>query len=137
MKNLNKYKMSRKGNMSLEITIDHDISIQKSHPPQPAFSKIFITLLKESHMIGSIIYETLRPFPRFLRTILLFTEFYTQLFFSCFFVCLWGTVKGIDFICFWVVFLSQVLTTILGNFNRTSSKKLEKAKNTEEFIEIS
>ena len=80
--------MIRKGHSSLELTIENDISISKIKTPKPKFLKIFAEVFKESHMVASIISETLRPFPRFIRTILLFTEIYLQLLFSCIFVCL-------------------------------------------------
>ena len=80
--------MGREGNSSLEITIDQDMSIVKSRSIQASFKKIFLNMIKESHMIASIVYETLRPFPRFIRGCLLFTELYLELFFSCLFACL-------------------------------------------------
>ncbi|OMJ70510.1 hypothetical protein SteCoe_31507 [Stentor coeruleus] len=128
--------MRGKGNTSLEMTIDHDISVPKIRTPQPPFIKIFSGIFKESHMLTSIMFETMRPFPRFVRVLLLFTEIYIQLFLSCIFVCLWGSYKGIDFISLWVVFLSQVMTTLIGNITRTSSRPLEKAKDTQEFIAV-
>jgi hypothetical protein len=88
-------------------------------------------------MMGSIIFETLRPFPRPVRTLLIFTEIYLELLLSNFFACLWGHYKEIYLISFWVVFLSQGLVALIGNINRTSSKSLEKAKNTEELIRFS
>lgn len=129
--------MERKMNTSLEVTIDHDVSMSRSPTPRAPFFKIFLKVLKESHMAVSIISETLKPFPRFIRTILLFTEVYIELLLSCIFACLWGSYKGIDFISLWVVTLSQILVILLGNINRTSNKALTKAKNTGEFIEIS
>ena len=130
--------MSRKGNLSLDMTIDHDIStIHKIREPRQPFRKIFETLLKESHMIGSIKYETLRPFPRPVRTLLIFTEIYLELLLANFFACLWGHYKEIYLISFWVVILSQISVSLISNINRTSHKALEKAKNTEEFIRVS
>lgn len=129
--------MSRKGNISLDMTIDHDIStIQRPREPRQPFKRIFLTFIKESHMLGSIIYETLRQFPRPIRSLLLFTQIYLELLFSNFYACLWGHYKDIYLISFWVVFLSQLLITLMSNINRTSNKSLEKAKNTEQFIQI-
>ena len=128
----------RKLNISgLDVTIDHDTSMTKLSGPRAPFRKVLLNILKESHMIASILKETLRPFPRFIRISLLFTEIYVELLLSCFFVCLWGSYRGIDFISLWVVVLSQILITLIGNINRTSNKALVKAKNTGEFIEIS
>ena len=128
----------RKLNISAqEVTIDHDTSMAKLSGPRAPFTKVLLNILNESHMIASIIKETLRPFPRFIRISLLFTEIYFELFLSCFFVCLWGSYREIDFISLWVVALSQALITLIGNVNRTSNKALVKAKNTCEFIEIS
>ena len=87
-------------------------------------------------MIGSIKYETLRPFPRPVRTLLIFTEIYLELLLANFFACLWGHYKEIYLISFWVVILSQISVSLISNINRTSNKALEKAKNTEEFIRI-
>jgi len=131
-------KMSRKGNISLDLTIDHDISvIHKSRDPRQPFKKIFQTFLKESHMLGSIFYETLRPFPRPIRALLVFTQVYLELLFANFYSCLWGHYKDIYLISFWVVFLSQLLVILISNINRTSNKSLERAQNTEQFIQIS
>jgi hypothetical protein len=128
--------MNRKENLPLEMTIDQDQSISKIRTSSPKFFKIFINMLKESHMLASVVFETLRPFPRVIRTCLLFGQVYLELLFSCFFVCLWGGYKGIDFISLSVVALSQIIIVLIGNINRSSNRRLEKAKNTAQFIEI-
>ncbi|CAG9319934.1 unnamed protein product [Blepharisma stoltei] len=108
--------------------------------PQPPFLSIYSLFLFECHIILSIYNETLRTFPRFLRSTILFTLLYLQASLSCLAVSLWeksiNEVAYLIVLAFWVVAVSEGTITIIGNLNRVSRKGLKSAKSTEQFVKV-
>ena len=94
--------------------------------------------IQESHSLLSVLFLTIRPFPRFVRISLLFLSFYVTM--AC--AALLHPREETEFywdvkVAFVSVLISNVVVGVLSCINHVDRSPLERAKTTNEFIQKS